>query len=31
MGLRLLNLINKNTKQNVCPQYNNREVGITKV
>ena len=30
MGLRLLNLINKNTKQNVCPQYNNKEVNSDK-
>ena len=29
MGLRLLNLINKDTKQNVCPQYN-KEVNSQK-
>ena len=30
MGLRLINLINKNTKQKVCPQYNNKEVNSDK-
>ena len=30
MGLKLLNLISKDTKQNVCPQYNNKEVNSQK-
>mgnify|MGYP003478808450 CR=1 FL=1 len=30
MGLRLVNLTNKNTKLEVCSQYNNREVDYSK-
>ena len=30
MGLILVNLTNKNTKLEVCPQYNNREVDYSK-
>ena len=30
MGLKLVNLINKNTKLEVCPQYNNWEIDVNK-